>query len=143
MLYAPLGNFTSRVCEEYFSTASQNGLGSGWMEVAPTSISTSSGIFHAYFPEKSAIIPSGMKALYCCQFCMVILVPGGMVSSAAQAVPKPAVHRTRPSNPAITLVAALIFLSLLDELLGGFSWRFTAPHSPQKSTVSQRELPFM
>src|SRR6266851_3960620 len=48
----------------------------------PISIWTSDGIFQKYLPSKSAIIPSGMNCLYCCQFCMVILVPTGIVQCA-------------------------------------------------------------
>src|SRR6266404_182493 len=113
MLYAPLGSFTRRVCAEYFSTASQNGFGNGWIVVGPTSISTSSGIFHAYWLENSAIMPSGMKALYCCQFCIVILVPGGIVSSAACATPDARGHKSRPSSPINSLRASLMPLFLL------------------------------
>src|SRR5580700_2059179 len=47
----------------------------------PTSISTSFGILRPYLPENRAIMPSGMKALYCSQFERVILVPARMVPS--------------------------------------------------------------
>src|SRR6266852_4403396 len=53
------------------------------MIVGPTSILTSDGIFHKYFPSNSQTIPSGMNCLYCCQFCIVITVPGAIVSVAA------------------------------------------------------------
>src|SRR6266478_1154754 len=47
----------------------------------PTSISMSLGILRPYLPENRAIMPSGMKALYCSQFEIVILVPARMVPS--------------------------------------------------------------
>src|SRR5208282_6893313 len=142
MLYAPLGSFTRRVCEEYFSTASQNGFGNGWIVVGPTSISTSSGIFHAYWPENSATMPSGMKALYCCQFCIVILVPGGIVSSAACAAPNARGHKSRPSSPISSLRAALMLLSLLTVMLcGNLKTPVTQrPGAPQTGAPGARHI---
>ena len=40
-------------------------------------------------PSKKPIIPSGMNCLYCCQFCIVIDVPGG-IESAPEAAPSSA-----------------------------------------------------
>src|SRR5258708_27499802 len=51
--------------------------------VGPTSILTSAGIFQKYCPPNSQTIPSGMNCLYCCQFCIVITVPGAIESVAA------------------------------------------------------------
>src|SRR5713101_9498151 len=48
------------------------------IRVGPIGISTSLGIFQYHLPSKKPIIPSGMNCLYCCQFCIVILVPGGI-----------------------------------------------------------------
>src|SRR6202022_2985924 len=53
------------------------------MIAGPTSILTSDGIFQKYCPPNSQTIPSGMNCLYCCQFCIVITVPGAIVSVAA------------------------------------------------------------
>src|SRR5260370_8840392 len=40
-------------------------------------------MFQKYCPPKRQTIPSGMNCLYCCQFCIVITVPGAIESVAA------------------------------------------------------------
>src|SRR6266851_2236585 len=74
----PSGRTTTWVWFPYFSVAVAYPEGSGLLTVGPTSISKSAGIFQKYLPSNSATIPSGMNCLYCCQFCMVIFVPGGI-----------------------------------------------------------------
>src|SRR5713101_3698775 len=49
--------------------------------VGPISIATSAGIFQKYLPSNKAAMPSGMNCLYLCQFCVVIVVPIGIVSA--------------------------------------------------------------
>ncbi len=52
------------------------------IRVGPIGISTSLGIFQYHLPSKKPIIPYGMNCLYCCQFDIVILVPGGILAAS-------------------------------------------------------------
>src|SRR5258708_9444208 len=63
----------------YVSLACRKLAGDTMWIGGPTFISMSFGILRPCLPEKRAIMPSGMKALYCCQFEIVILVPARMV----------------------------------------------------------------
>src|SRR6266851_4184237 len=74
----PSGRTTTWVWFPYFSVAVAYPVGSGLLTVGSTSISTSAGIFQKYLPSNNATIPSGMNCLYCCQFWIVIFVPGGI-----------------------------------------------------------------